>query len=255
MNDFIFEFLITFEILKISFNISIQRIMNMPVTDCVICERKAECFRLLSDSELLQFEKNKSTVIYRKGETIIKQGTEFTHVVSFNAGLAKMVVEVSPGKNVMIGIIQASEILGGPGMFSDNRYSFTVTALTDSIICLINVEVFRKMISTNDKFAFTFLSSFSRRYTEAINRLVSMTQKQMNGRVAEALLYLSDTVFKNSNFDLPLTRQELAEFTGTSKESISRIFKDFHSDSLIEVNGRNIHVKNHDKLREIMLKG
>lgn len=229
--------------------------MSERLTGCIICDRKAECFKYLSDKELALFDENKSTVHYNKGETIIKQGTEFTHVVSFNAGLAKLNVEVSPEKNVVIGIIKPSEILGGPGMFVNNRYSFSVTALTESTICLINVEVFKKMIQVNEKFAETFLSSFSSRYTEAISRLVSMSHKHMNGRVAEALIYLSDKIYESDAFELPMSRQELADYTGTSKESISRLFKDFSDDKLIEVNGREIKILNKEKLFQIQLKG
>jgi CRP-like cAMP-binding protein len=225
------------------------------ITDCVICERKAECFRFLSNKDLSLFTENKSTVNYKKGETIIKQGTEFTHIVSFNAGLAKLNVEVSPDKNVMIGLIKPSEILGGPGMFLNNRYSFSVTALTESTICLINVDIFKKMIQTNEKFAESFLSAFSDRYTEVINRLVSISHKHMNGRVAEALLFLSDKIYGSECFELPMSRKELADYTGTSKESISRIFKDFSEDNLIKVNGHEIKIVNREKLYQIQIRG
>lgn len=220
----------------------------MGINDCIICDRKARCFQHLNEEELKLFAETKSTINYRKGETIIKQGTEFTHVVSFNSGLAKLNVEISPNKSIMIGIIKPSEILGGPGMFSDNRYTFSVTALTDSTICLVNVDIFRKIIRTNEKFADTFLSSFSNRYTEAINRLVSITQKQMHGRVAEALLYFSEFIFNSDNFELVLSRKELAEYTSMSKESISRILKDLNSEHIIETKGKIVSILDKEKL-------
>lgn len=219
--------------------------------DCIICDRKAECFKHLTKEELKLFSETKSTIHYRKGETIIKQGTEFTHVVSFNSGLAKLNVEIKPNKSMMIGLIKPSEILGGPGMFSDNRYTFSVTALTDSTICLINVEIFKKIIRVNEKFADTFLSSFSNRYIQAINRLVTITQKQMHGRVAEALLYFSDTIFQSDNFELVLSRQELAEYTSMSKESISRILRDLNSEKIIQTNGKIVSILNKEKLIQL----
>ena len=222
--------------------------MGEKISNCLFCERKADCFKHLSREELELFHKTKSTVRYKKGETIIKQGTEFTHVVSFNDGLAKLNLELGANKNLLIGIIKPSEILGGPGMFADNRYSFSVTALTESTICLINVEIFKKIIRTNEMFSERFLSSFSSRYIDAINRLVSITNKQMHGRVAEALLFFSDSIYNSDNFDLLLSRQELADFTGMSKESISRIFRDLNQDDIIISQGRNIQIKNREKL-------
>ena len=219
--------------------------------NCLFCNRKADCFRKLNKEELLKFEKSKSTVSYRKGETIIKQGTQFTHVVSFNEGLAKLNVEVGPDKNVMIGLVKPSEILGGPGMFEDNKYAFSVIALTPARICLIDASIFKKIIQTNDDFMGSFLSTFSTRYIEAINRLVSISRKQMYGRVAEALLYLSDSIYKAEKFDMDLSRQELAEFTGMSKESVSRIFKEFKEDGILETSGKSITIRNKDRLRRI----
>ena len=219
--------------------------------NCVLCNRKADCFKKLTKKELQQFQDSKSTVSYRKGETIIKQGTQFTHVVSFNEGLAKLNVEVGPDKNVMIGMVKPSEILGGPGMFEDNKYAFSVIALTPARICLIDANVFKRIIQTNNDFTESFLSTFSTRYIEAINRLVSISQKQMYGRVAEAILYLSDSIYYSEKFDMDLSRQELAEFTGMSKESVSRIFKEFKEDGILSTSGKSITINNKDRLRRI----
>ncbi|MCP4311031.1 MAG: Crp/Fnr family transcriptional regulator [Bacteroidetes bacterium] len=219
--------------------------------NCILCNRKADCFRQLTRKELQLFNKSKSTVTYRKGETIIKQGTQFTHVVSFNEGLAKLIVEVAPDKNVMIGLVRPSEILGGPGMFEDNKYAFSVIALTEAKICLIDASIFKRIIQTNNEFTDSFLSTFSTRYIQAINRLVSISQKQMYGRVAEAILYLSDSIYQADEFDMDLSRLELAEFTGMSKESVSRIFKEFKEDGTITSTGKRIVIKNKDRLRRI----
>ena len=216
--------------------------------NCLICDRKADCFKFLTHDELIKFSDSKVTVTYKKGETIIKQGTEFTHVVSFNEGLAKLIIELGPDKNVMIGILKPSEILGGPGMFANNRYSFTVTALTDCTICLINVDIFKKILRTNEKFADDFLANFSSRFTQSIQRLVNITHKQMHGRLADAILYFADTIYKSDIFELAISRQELADFTGMSKESISRIINDLSRDKIVETHGRHFEIKNREKL-------
>lgn len=216
--------------------------------NCVICSRKSECFKYLTRKELCDFNNSKTTINYSKGETIIKQGTEFTHVISFNAGLAKLMVEIALNKNIMIGLLQPSEILGGPGMFADNRYSFTVKALTDSTICLINVESFKAIFRSNSDFANSFLASFSSRFILSINRLVNISHKQMHGRVADALLYFADTIYNSDSFELAISRQDMAEFTGMTKESISRILNDFNKEQIIISKGRNFEILNKEKL-------
>lgn len=229
--------------------------MSNDIRHCVICENKVSCFQYLSKEELEVFSKNKSTVHYKKGETIIKQGTEFTHVVSFNGGLAKINVEIAPNKNIMIGILKPSEILGGPGMFADNRYSFTVTALTDCTICLVSVDVFKKTMRTNDSFAEDFLANFSSRFTQSINRLVNITHKQMHGRLADAILYFADVVYNSDTFELAVSRQDLADFTGMSKESISRILHDFNVENIVSSKGRVFEIKDKEKLNYLKRTG
>ena len=72
-----------------------------------------------------------------------------------------------------------------------------------------------------------------------------------HGRVAEALLYLSDSVYHADEFDMDLSRAELAEFTGMSKESVSRIFKEFKEDGMIIIQGKKVTINNKDRLNRI----
>lgn len=223
----------------------------MEKSNCVNCTRKTACFNYLSEDELELFNKNKTTIEYRKGETIIKQGTRFNQVISFNSGLAKLNIEVDNKRNLLIGLIRPSEILAGPGMFSDNMYTFSVTALVDSKICLLDVDTFKTIFRSNEKFAESFLNTFSQRYVDTCKRFVSLTHKQMHGRVAEALIFLSDSVYNSDNFELYLSRQELADFTGMSKESICRVLKEFNDENIVHSKGRMISIQDKVILQKI----
>lgn len=223
----------------------------MELNNCVYCTRKTACFNYLTRDELALFNANKTTIRYRKGETIVKQGTKFDQVLSFNSGLAKLNIEIDNKRNLLIGLVRPSEILAGPGMFADNTYTFSVTALVDSIICLIDMDTFKKIFRSNEEFADNFLSSFSQRYIDTCTRFVSLTQKQMHGRVAEALIFLSDAVHGTDNFELYLSRQELADFTGMSKESICRVLKEFNDEKIVFSKGRTISIKNRSLLQRI----
>jgi CRP/FNR family transcriptional regulator, polysaccharide utilization system transcription regulator len=223
----------------------------MNLHNCVYCTRKTACFKYLTRNELELFNSNKTTISYKKGETIIKQGTQFNQVISFNAGLAKINIEVSHNRNLLIGLIRPSEILGGPGMFADNRYTFSVTALIDSIICLLDVDIFKQIFKQNERFAEEFLNSFSQRYIETCQRFVSLTQKQMHGRVAEAIIFLSEKIYNSDNFELYLSRQELADFTGMSKESVCRVLKEFNDDKIVFSDGKKISIGNKKILQRI----
>lgn len=223
----------------------------MELNNCVYCTRKTACFNNLSKTELEIFNSNRITIRYKKGEMIIKQGTVFNHVISFNAGLAKLNIEIDSKRNLLIGLIKPSEILAGPSMFADNKYTFSVTALIDSTICMIDLDTFKKIFKSNNEFAESFLNSFSQRYIDTCKRFVSLTQKQMHGRVAEALIFLSETVYNSDNFELYLSRQELADFTGMSKESICRVLKEFNNDNIVLSKGKMFNIKDKEVLKRI----
>ena len=77
----------------------------------------------------------------------------------------------------------------------------------------------------------------------------------MAGRISEALLNLQKLIFETNPFDFILTRQELGEFTGMTKESVSRILKEFREEGLIEIDDRKVEILDFDKLRDISRKG
>jgi CRP/FNR family transcriptional regulator len=85
--------------------------------------------------------------------------------------------------------------------------------------------------------------------------MVSLTQKQMHGRMADGLLYLSKDFYDSESFDMHLSRQEIADITAMSKDSAIRILKDFERDGIIRLQGSKISILDADQLNDISLKG
>jgi len=89
-------------------------------------------FSVLKEKELELIDRNKYTVTFKKGETIHKQGTFLSHIVSLNSGLAKLYLEGTGVSNGIIRIIKPTNFIGGPGIYFDKIHHYTVTALQDS---------------------------------------------------------------------------------------------------------------------------
>ncbi|MBW6534954.1 MAG: helix-turn-helix domain-containing protein [Mariniphaga sp.] len=88
-----------------------------------------------------------------------------------------------------------------------------------------------------------------------LNKLVVLTQKYMPGRVADTLLYLKNDVFKTNPFTVSLTRQDLADMSNMTKESLVRILPQFKSSGLIKTQGNTIEILDESRLQEISKKG
>ena len=218
---------------------------------CVGCECMSPLFCLLSADELQLVDTNKINVQFRAGETIRKQGTFMTHVLSLNSGLAKLYLEGIEGRPAILRIVKPTNFIGGPGIYFDQMHHYTITALLDTSVCFIDLQVFRKILSGNNLFAEEFLKDFSREVIKVYNRLIHLTQKQMPGRMADALLYLQDEIFKTPKFPMILSRNDLAELSAMSKESAGKVLRDFQREGFIRISDREVEIINNETLQKI----
>jgi len=82
-------------------------------------------------------------------------------------------------------------------------------------------------------------------------QFISLTQKQMNGRIADALFYLSNVIYGSNPFDMTISRQDLADLSGMSKESAIRILKEFKDEGILTVDGNTLHILNPQQMKKI----
>jgi len=208
-------------------------------------------FCLLNNQELQLVDSNKIHVAFKAGETIKKQGTFMSHVLSVNSGLAKLYIEGLEGRSAILRIVKPTSFIGGPGIYFDNRHHFTVTALTDASVCFIDIQVFKEILKINQAFAEEFLTDFSRDVLTVYNRLIYLTQKQMPGRMADALLYLNDEIFNKARFPMILSRFDLADLSAMSRESAVKVLRDFQKEGLIRISDNEMEILDAESLRKI----
>ncbi|MFC2151589.1 Crp/Fnr family transcriptional regulator [Bacteroidota bacterium] len=218
---------------------------------CAECETRWENFNNLSDEELNLICDNRHIAEFQPGEIISKQGAPISSAVFLTKGMAKIYIEGYDNKRMMVGIARQGRLIAGPGTYVDNRHHYTVAALTDVTACFINMEILKKLVHTNGKFAEGWLIDISRKSLKTFYRFLSHTQKKMHGRLAETLLYLADEIHESDEFSMMLSRQELGELSGMAKESVVRILKEFNDDKIIQDKCPHIIILNKDKLKMI----
>jgi CRP/FNR family transcriptional regulator len=193
-------------------------------------------------------------VAYHPGETIIKQGTACTHVVSFAQGMAKMYLE-GESKNVIFRLVIPGDFISGAGLFVNNRHHYTLTAIRDSRVCLIDSQEFIQVLRSNQLFWEEYLKHTQTRQIFYMDKLLRLSQKNSRGRIADILIYLTQNIYKSNQFEMDLSTNELAEMTSMSKESASKIMKEFCQEKIICFDENVIQVGNLELLEEISKKG
>jgi len=222
-----------------------------PQISSIDCLCKSVLFSLLTTEELELVERNKVNVVFKAGETIRKQGTQMTHVISVNSGMAILYLEGIESRRAILRIVRPTNFIGGPGIYLDQMHHYTVMALIETSVCLIDMHIFREIISTNRKFAEAFMKDFSRNTLIVYNRLISLTQKQMPGRMADSLLYLFEEIFENDHFPMALSKQDLADLSAMSRDSALKILRSFEHEGIIRFDEKELRLLDKPGLKKI----
>ncbi len=222
---------------------------------CKNCNIRLNLFSSLTDEELIKINETRYEVSFNAGETIFKQGGPLTHIACVTQGMAKVYLEGHKSKNIILKIVKPMEMVGGPGFQVDYRHHFSVSAMSEVKACFIDVHAFEEMIDNNKKFAAEFVKHLNKITILLYGKMQNLIQKQMHGRIAETLLYLSNVIYNNSKFDTLLSRQDIADMSGMTKESAIRIMKELKEDGVIECEANTFNILNKDQLMTLSQTG
>jgi CRP/FNR family transcriptional regulator len=238
------------------------------LNNCVLCAGcKDDCclnprncgdtniFNSLSKEELRTIMDNKRHVRFRAGETITKQNTPLTHLICIKSGLAKVVSEGPKGKNLIIDIIKDNNLFTGGGTVIDDSHHFSVAALTDIECCFIETSKIFTYLAINSTFAIELMKLYNSQHIKMHNTLINLIHKYMPGRVADTLLFLKNEIYLSNPFQFILSKQELAEMSGMTKESFIRNLKDFEDSGIIKHSRNSIDILKEEDLKEISING
>lgn len=220
-----------------------------------ICDIQAPCFQLLSKEEVLLVRNSKTQVLFRKGDTLTKQGTFSSYILFLISGVVKQYIEGSDNRSFNLRIVQAGDFIGLSSVFSKKTYTYSTSALTDCQVLLIGMESLSSIIQENGAFSFHLIQRYFSQNADLHEVLQNQQFKQMHGRLASALLYLNSYKEYLPNIFQLLTRKDLGDFAGISTESTVKLLKSFEKDGLVELQDKDIVLPDLDKLKDIQKRG
>src|SRR5450759_3419462 len=203
------------------------------IDSCENCTRKWKNFQHLTKSELQLINENRYEATFKPGEIMIKQGSPTSNALFMADGMARTYIEGINGKNFIMSIALPGRLIMGPGAYVNSRHTYSVAAITTVHACFISFDIFKQLVRVNGAFAESLLEDISAKSMKSLNRMVSLSQKKMPGRLADALLYFSDEVFRSEDYEMILSRQELGEMTNMAKECVVRILKELEDSGVI----------------------
>lgn len=224
------------------------------MSKCEQCiAREFSSLKALSKDELLKISDCKTSIIVKKGDVIFEEGENVNGIYCIKDGICKLTKLSANGKDHIVKLVSKGELLGQRSMISDEPVNLSAVALEDMEVCFIPKTEVMGFFDKNNQFSMNVMRSICGDLKEADDHMVNLAQKTVKERLAETLLYLSDTFGKNEDNSLKvqLSRDELASMIGTATESCIRLLSDFKKLDLIELNGKKIILKDINKLKKM----
>jgi len=220
-----------------------------------ICNIQAPCFQSLTPDEAELVRASKTQVLFRKGDHLSKQGAFASYALFVINGLAKQYIEGEGSKNFNLRIILPGEFVGLSAVFTKNTFNYSSVALTDCQVYLVEKAAIVKVIQKNGTFGFNLIKRYCEQNGDLLDSLRHILYRQMNGRIADTLLYIDSLKMEHPEIFQLLSRKDIADFAGISTESAVKLLKSFEKDGLIRLDEKNIMIIHHENLVEISKRG
>jgi len=222
------------------------------ICSCNECHIKKIFFESLLDKDDLEKYCNaKSEQLIPAGTTIINEGDEIKSFKYLYKGLIKLYRTNKDGTQQIISFGKPMDFVSIHNIFSQKKYNYSVTTLEESKVCRFDMSAIEELIRSNGVFAQKILETTNATSNKILTSSLNLISKSMYGKVASVLLFFLDDVFMSNEFDLPISRKEIAQYTGLSIETVIRVISTFRSDGLIKVYGKRIEIIDRESLEAI----
>ena len=225
--------------------------------DCGSCpiRHRAVCARCEPD-ELTRLEQIKYYRSYQAGQTVIWSGDRMDFVASVVTGIATLTQTMEDGRRQMVGLLLPSDFVGRPGRATA---AYDVTATTDLVMCCFRKKPFEDMMASTPHVAQRLLEMTLDELDAAREWMLLLGRKTAREKIASILTIIARRtaslklrpIQTGVSFELPLTREEMADYLGLTLETVSRQMSALKRDGVIGLEGKRlIAIPDFDRLVE-----
>ena len=219
-----------------------------------------DLFSELTEEQLAQLATLVIANDYARDETIILEKDDSTRALFLIAeGEVKVYVTGTDGKETILSLLSRGDCFGEMSLIDGEPRSASVKAVQPTKVLIIRQEHFLELLKTTPELATGLLVQMSRRLRNANRQIGSLATMSVFGRVAGTILSLIEdrgvrihgrngemvTVIRNRP-----TQQQFAEMSGTTRETVSRVFSALSSSGTISLMGKDLVITEESKLHE-----
>lgn len=217
--------------------------------------RKVPFFRSLSDIEIRPLNEKFREYGFHAGEPIYFSGETAADLYIVAAGQVKLLRHSLGGQEVLLDILKPGDYFGSLSPLAENVYPDTAQAHTAVCVLSINSQRFRTILQQHPSVALAVLDITARQLQETREVVRRLSTDSVEQRIATVLLKLAHKLGEISNegilIQMPLSREDLAQMTGTTTETASRMISQLQKDGLVHTGRQWIAITNKPELEKI----
>ncbi|HKZ57884.1 MAG TPA: Crp/Fnr family transcriptional regulator [Thermodesulfovibrionales bacterium] len=212
--------------------------------------KNIQLFSSLTDDELHQIKDKLSLKRYKKHEVILfeEDTTEYMYIIL--NGKTKVIQTTEDGKEILLAMHHSGEFFGEMSLLDGKTSPATVVAMEDSSVAIISRQEFYSLIRAQKRILDNLLLILCSRLRDSWEKIQLLNLKNASHRIKILFLMLSDKYGEKTaegvTLNIKLTHQEIAEMTGMTRETVTRMIDKWQKDGEISVlKNRFIHLSSH----------
>lgn len=220
-----------------------------------LCASKVPIFENLNNEELLEIVKTINHKEYNKGDVIFTEGNIANTLYFVNEGKIKLYKYTKDGKEQILHVLSEGDFFGELDLIKPSKYGFNAKAIVDSKICTLTKEEMKDIMMRNPEIGIKLLETVGERLAKVENLVQNLATNDVDSRMAYLITDLmekyGEPTGNNISIKLPLSREEMANYIGVTRETISRKLKKLEDENLIKIIGtKNIVILDEEGLRD-----
>ncbi|WP_252232418.1 Crp/Fnr family transcriptional regulator [Clostridium sp. ZBS15] len=220
-----------------------------------LCASKVPIFENLNNEELIEIVKTINHKEYSKGDVIFTEGNVANTLYFVNKGKIKLYKHTKDGKEQILHVLSEGDLFGELDLIKPSKYGFNSKAIVNSKICTLTKDEMKDIIMRKPEIGIKVLETVGERLAKVENLVQNLATNDVDSRMAYLLIDLikkyGESIEKNISIKLPLSREDMANYIGVTRETISRKLKKFEDEKLIKIVGtKNIIILDEEGLKD-----
>jgi CRP-like cAMP-binding protein len=221
--------------------------LSCPIKDCSVLKH-------CSDKCLERISELKRIVGFFKGQRILMEGNPSRGVYFILQGKVKLYKSDAKGREVIIRFAKPGDMVGFSVSSDQPENEVSATAMEDTLLCHVSHDAFIELLHSDAKLAYEMLRFYRGELHKTEMRSLKLATMTVQEKVVDALITIYEAYGaegKQRTLCLELSRQDIANLAGTTKEQVSKVLTELKVKGLIDTNGKKIDLVNLSALMQM----